>query len=89
MKEVTETKLVKTATTKTIYQSDDGNYASEGKESVEIIKVKDCLSCPFRRCTGNRFDECGLLRYSTISNRSEVLDNCPLKVGDVVIKLEV
>ena len=26
--------------------------------SVEDIKVKDCLSCPFRRCTNSCFDEC-------------------------------
>lgn len=39
MKEIKETKLVKTAITKTTYQSDDGNYTSEDKESVELYEA--------------------------------------------------
>ena len=39
MKEIKETKLVKTAITKTTYQSDDGNYISEDKEAVELYEA--------------------------------------------------
>ena len=39
MKEIKETKLVKTAITKTTYQSDDGNYTSEDREAVELYEA--------------------------------------------------
>ena len=39
MKEIKETKLVETAITKTIYQSDDGNCTSKNKEEVELYEA--------------------------------------------------
>lgn len=39
MREIKETKLVETAITKTIYQSDDGNCTSKNKEEVELYEA--------------------------------------------------
>lgn len=39
MKEIKETKLVETAITKTIYQSDDSNCTSKNKEEVELYEA--------------------------------------------------
>ena len=57
--------------------------------SVEDIKVKDCLSCPFRRCANSCFDECILIDYSSIGDRSKILDNCPLKIRSINVSLKV
>lgn len=39
MKEIRDTKLVKTAITKITYQSDDGNCTSEDREKVELYEA--------------------------------------------------
>ena len=57
--------------------------------NAEDIKVKDCLSCPFRHCTNSCFDECILISYSSIGDRSKILDNCPLKIRSINVSLRV
>lgn len=57
--------------------------------SVEDIKVKDCLSCPFRRCVNSCFDKCILIDYSSIGDHSKILDNYPLKIKSINVSLKV